>query len=234
MLAPVQVKAPLIREPHRRPLRPRKGRWRPLFLLPSVVLGHRCVRLRAAKEAEQVLQSLHPVLSTAVRAVLQEDTEMLMIGAKEEIGGVKGLALDGGEPMPLRQMVPKSYDLVVEVRSQELLCSSWEAVQNRFYPLGGHEFSLAKELIINLASILKVLRPGGRFYFLSRQPKGATVPFSFFELPHLRWRLEEVATGDATAWPLGSKRLWNAWKSTRIIRNEWKSRRFRINLGPKH
>ena len=216
MLAPVQLRLPTTCQPHRHPLRPRDGALRPLLLLPAVALGLRSAR-RAVPLGAEVLKTLHPVLSEAVHSVLEDDTETLMIGAKEEIGGVKGLAPNAaGGPEALRQMAPESYDLVVEVRSEELLCGSSRACQNRFYPLGGHEFSLAKDLIINLASILKVLRPGGRFLFLSRQPKGATVPFGFFSLPHLRWRLEEVGTGDATAWRVGL----NAFE---INQNPWKS-----------
>ena len=141
-----------------------------------------------------VLDALHPVLSASVRRSLEEmpDAEVLFIGPKEEIGGVKGM-LGEQNLQSLRQCAPDSYDLLVEARSEEVLAGAWEARQNRFYPLGGHEFSLSNDFIINLASISKVLRNGGKFWFLtSASSEDEVLPFSFLALPHLDWKVEVV------------------------------------------
>ncbi|CAE7568996.1 cobD [Symbiodinium sp. KB8] len=117
------------------------------------------------------------------------DADLLFIGPKEEIGGVKGNV--GNDLRSLRQCEPDSYDLIVEVRSEEVLAAGWEARQNRFYPLGGHEFSLSNDFIINLASIAKVLRNGGKFWFLTcASGQDEVLPFSFLKLPHLDWQTE--------------------------------------------
>ena len=108
------------------------------------------------------------------------------------LGGVKGGF--GQDLQSLRQCAPDSYDLLVEARSEEVLAGPWEARQNRFYPLGGHEFSLSNDFIINLASIAKVLRNGGKFWFLTKaSSQDDVVPFSFLALPHLDWQVEVVA-----------------------------------------
>ena len=140
------------------------------------------------------LKILHPLLAASVRESLADmekaSPDVLFIGPKEEIGGVKGI----GDLQRLRQCAPDSYDLVVEVRSEEVLAGGWEARQNRFYPLGGHEFSLSNDFIINLASIAKVLRAGGKFWFLSSaSSQDEVLPFSFLDLPHLDWKVEVVA-----------------------------------------
>ena len=141
-----------------------------------------------------MLDALHPVLSASVRRSLEEmpDAEVLFIGPKEEIGGVKGM-LGEQNLQSLRQCAPDSYDMLVEARSEEVLAGAWEARQNRFYPLGGHEFSLSNDFIINLASISKVLRNGGKFWFLtSASSEDEVLPFSFLALPHLDWKVEVV------------------------------------------
>lgn len=137
------------------------------------------------------LGTLHPVLAASVKRSLEDmpDADLLFIGPKEEIGGVKGNV--GNDLRSLRQCEPDSYDLIVEVRSEEVLAAGWEARQNRFYPLGGHEFSLSNDFIINLASIAKVLRNGGKFWFLTcASGQDEVLPFSFLKLPHLDWQTE--------------------------------------------
>lgn len=124
---------------------------------------------------EAVLAALHPALAAAVRKAIcnMPEAETLLVGPKEEIGGVKGVPLRQPDDAPrlLRELPHDCYDLVVEVQSEEVSSATWEAVQNRFYPLGGHSFSLANDFIINLASISKVLRNGGKFIFLSMAKK---------------------------------------------------------------
>ena len=154
-------------------------------------------------EMETVLASLHPQLAAAVRQALSTmpKAEILLIGPKEEIGGVKGVPLEDAknEPRSLRELPHDCYDLIVEVQSEELQSRSWEAVQNRFYPLGGHSFSLANDFIINLASICKVLRNGGKFLFLSvAKSQEEVLPFSFLKLPHLKWQVDVESTGDCS------------------------------------
>ncbi|CAJ1389749.1 unnamed protein product [Effrenium voratum] len=139
-----------------------------------------------------VLAALHPALAEAAEAVWRG--EVLLAGPKEEIGGVKGVAAgETGEPQLLRELQPDSYDLVLEVQSDEVLAAGWEAWCNRFYPLGGHSFSLANSFIINLASIAKVLRTGGKFIFLTTaESKDEILPFAFLQLPHLKWQIEQL------------------------------------------
>lgn len=155
-------------------------------------------------EMETALASLHPQLAAAVRQAVSNmpKAEILLIGSKEEIGGVKGVPLEEAktEPRSLRELPHDCYDLIVEVQSEELQSRSWEAVQNRFYPLGGHSFSLANDFIINLASICKVLRNGGKFLFLSvAKSQEEVLPFSFLKLPHLKWQIDiETSTGDGS------------------------------------
>eukprot|EP00439_Symbiodinium_sp_Y106_P082872 s278_g22.t1 len=137
------------------------------------------------------LGALHPVLAASVKRSLENmpDADLLFIGPKEEIGGVKGTV--GNDLRGLRQCEPDSYDFIVEARSEEVLAGGWEARQNRFYPLGGHEFSLSNDFIINLASIAKVLRKGGKFWFLTcASGQDEVLPFSFLALPHLDWQTE--------------------------------------------
>ena len=137
------------------------------------------------------LGALHPVLAASVKRSLENmpDADLLFIGPKEEIGGVKGTV--GNDLRSLRQCEPDSYDFIVEARSEEVLAGGWEARQNRFYPLGGHEFSLSNDFIINLASIAKVLRKGGKFWFLTcASGQDEVLPFSFLALPHLDWQTE--------------------------------------------
>lgn len=151
---------------------------------------------QAARDSEEVLGALHPSLAASMRDLLQDsDVKVLLIGAKEEIGGVKGVPLSepGAEPKSLREFPHDCYDVVVEVQSEEVRCASWEAVQNRFYPLGGHSFSLANDFIINLASIAKVLKPGGKFLFLSSAERDEVLPFSFLQLPHLKWQIHQCS-----------------------------------------
>ncbi|CAE6963250.1 cobD [Symbiodinium sp. CCMP2456] len=148
------------------------------------------------------LGTLHPVLAASVKRSLEDmpDADLLFIGPKEEIGGVKGNV--GNDLRSLRQCEPDSYDLIVEVRSEEVLAAGWEARQNRFYPLGGHEFSLSNDFIINLASIAKVLRNGGKFWFLTcASGQDEVLPFSFLALPHLDWQTEVFpdTAGDVSA-----------------------------------
>eukprot|EP00438_Fugacium_kawagutii_P034097 Skav232057 [mRNA] locus=scaffold1641:98390:99568:- [translate_table: standard] len=156
---------------------------------------------------ETVLAALHPSLAVAVREALNgmpPEAKTLLIGPKEEIGGVKGVPLQrpDDEPCLLRGLPQDCYDLVVEVQSEEVRSVSWEAVQNRFYPLGGHSFSLANDFIINLASISKVLRSGGKFLFLSMaKSQDEVLPFAFLNLPHLQWHvhMEAAPTGKGCA-----------------------------------
>ncbi|CAE8736867.1 unnamed protein product, partial [Polarella glacialis] len=161
------------------------------------------------------LPSLHPALSQAVQAELEaaktaligkdRELDVLLLGPKEEIGGVKGVrwvesnAADAAGVSPLRQMPAESVDFVIEVRSEELLSGGWQAWHNKFYPLGGHAFSLASDLIINLASIAKVLRPGGKFLFCTAaRSEDELLPFAFLRLPHLAWEVEIVKSMDVS------------------------------------
>ncbi|CAJ1382568.1 unnamed protein product [Effrenium voratum] len=152
----------------------------------------RASRLLRHADGREVLAALHPALAEAAEAVWRG--EVLLAGPKEEIGGVKGVAAgETGEPQLLRELQPDSYDLVLEVQSDEVLAAGWEAWCNRFYPLGGHSFSLANSFIINLASIAKVLRTGGKFIFLTTaESKDEILPFAFLQLPHLKWQIEQL------------------------------------------
>ena len=161
--------------------------------------------IRSDSEMETVLAALHPALAEAVRKALRSmpKAETLLIGPKEEIGGVKGVPFQQQDlpPRSLRELPHDCYDLVVEVQSEEVSSPSWEAVQNRFYPLGGHAFSLANDFIINLASISKVLRNGGKFLFLSAaESQDEVLPCLFLNLPHLKWQVHfESETGSEAA-----------------------------------
>ena len=156
-------------------------------------------RCRSETQMEAVLAALHPALAATVRNAVSNTpaVETLLVGPKEEIGGVKGVSLQEPDDAPrlLRELPHNCYDLVVEVQSEEVSSATWEAVQNRFYPLGGHSFSLANDFIINLASISKVLRNGGKFIFLSMaRNEDEVLPFSFLNLPHLRWQVHVEAS----------------------------------------
>ena len=161
-------------------------------------------RCGSETQMEAVLAALHPALAAAVRKAIcnTPEAETLLVGPKEEIGGVKGVSLRQPDDVPqlLRELPHDCYDLVVEVQSEEVSSATWEAVQNRFYPLGGHSFSLANDFIINLASISKVLRNGGKFIFLSMaRNEDEVLPFSFLNLPHLRWQVHVEASSSKGA-----------------------------------
>lgn len=160
---------------------------------------------------------LHPELAAAVEAALpglgsgrEGELDVLMLGEKEEPGGVQGVKWDRAAgcsqpptpPTKLREMPADSFDVVVEMRSAELLLhgGSREAWANRFYPLGGHAFSLAQDFIVNLASVAKVLRVGGKFFFIcGASSEDEVLPFAFLALPHVDWEVQVLRCTGAVA-----------------------------------
>jgi len=136
---------------------------------------------------------------------------VLVVESKEGPGPIQGsLMPERGQtptppPEPLRMMAPGSVDVVVEAVTAEMnMLAGHEAWQCHFYPLGGHAFSLARSFIVNLASVAKVLRPGGKFLFrtLARSEE-EVVPFAFLRLRHLLWDVRVVrgARGSGKAPP---------------------------------
>eukprot|EP00929_Paragymnodinium_shiwhaense_P050181 TRINITY_DN25290_c0_g1_i1.p1 TRINITY_DN25290_c0_g1~~TRINITY_DN25290_c0_g1_i1.p1 ORF type:complete len:791 (+),score=127.69 TRINITY_DN25290_c0_g1_i1:94-2466(+) len=165
----------------------------------------RRVLLRAAATSQDWLTQLR--LTPSLERVLMAQSEgvanpcILVVSAKEGPAPVQGCvasyaasddAVTVQDPAELRSMPANSLDFVVEAISEEMTVNGWpEAWQCRFYPLGGHEFSLARTFIINLASIAKVLRVGGKFIFRTKsQGQEDLLPFAFLRSPHLAWDLQ--------------------------------------------
>lgn len=114
-------------------------------------------------------------------------------------GGDAGTLPTGIPPVPLRTMEPDSYDIIVEANALEAgFGNHRQAWQRHFYPYGGHSESLAMGLIINLASVAKVLRPGGTFLCRTiAESEEDPLPFGFLRLRHLDWDVDFVAPAAA-------------------------------------
>lgn len=161
------------------------------------------VSRRVAPPQTQLSPELQAVLDEEVAASgYDRPPDMLVVESKEGPGPIRGSLVPGGgrfpgPPEPLRTMAPSSVDVVVEAVNGEVsMLAGLEAWQCHFYPLGGHAFSLARSFIVNLASVAKVLRPGGKFLFrtLARGEEDV-VPFAFLRLRHLSWDVR-VVRGD--------------------------------------
>jgi len=194
-------------------------RWRQQHRQRRFPCGHGCANARHSGAAmAAVVNTAAPVevkdlLKVApwlVPALCGDDEQVmpvtklttLIVEAKEGPGPIQGvfvreqlLPLPPDPPVPLRTLSPDSVDLIVETAGAEMaLLGGIDAWHCRFYPLGGHHFSLAQSFIVNLASVAKVLRPGGRFVFrtLAELGSGAVVPFAFLRLQHLPWDVRVI------------------------------------------
>jgi len=186
----------------------------------SVLVIGRLPRRRAWARVDQRLQRLKawtPVHSVqqlplelqrvldkeAAAANFDDPLAMVVVENKEGPGPIQGALVPSGGATPcrrpLREMAQGSADLVVEAFTEELsMLAGHEAWQCHFYPLGGHAFSLARSFIVNLASVAKVLRPGGKFLFRTRAGGEEVVPFAFLRLRHLLWDVRVVPGDRAT------------------------------------
>jgi len=173
--------------------------------------------VRPAAEVSSIIaglpQDLHDVVTREIEAAFRHTPAdkgspcVMVVASKEGPGPIGGVAVEsnrggGGNsqspqtPVLLRNLPPDSVDVVVEAVASEMgMVGGMTRWQCHFYPLGGHEFSLARSFILNLASVAKVLRPGGKFIFRTIAPTDDEVlPFAFLRLRHLVWDVHVVRT----------------------------------------
>lgn len=147
---------------------------------------------------EELLPGLPSDLVPRVSAELDDydsQSDIILVRSKEGPHAITGVSLLHSEsPMQLRTLTPASVDLVVEpVATEMTMAGGTVAWQCHFYPHGGHEFSLAQSFILNLASVAKILRVGGKFVFRTLAETDEDIlPFAFVNLRHLLWDVQVV------------------------------------------